>query len=85
MGRRLVSTVDNVIRPLIISHGSDLPFVLVLLGVIGGAVAFGVIGLFLGPVLLAVGYMLVKEWAAYVPAETAAADATALPGGNGPA
>ena len=64
-GFGVVSTVDNVIRPLIISRGADLPFVLVLIGVIGGAIAFGVIGLFLGPVLLAVAYMLVKEWAAY--------------------
>ena len=50
-------------KPIIISRGSDLPFVLVLLGVFGGAVAFGFIGVFLGPVLIAVGYALLKEWA----------------------
>jgi predicted PurR-regulated permease PerM len=61
-GMLVVSTVDNVIKPLIISRGSDLPFVLVLMGVLGGAVAFGFIGVFLGPVLLAVGYALLKEW-----------------------
>jgi predicted PurR-regulated permease PerM len=66
-GIGIVSTVDNVIRPLIISQGADLPFILVLIGVVGGAVAFGVIGLFLGPVLLAVAYVLIKEWAAYTP------------------
>src|SRR5439155_23953840 len=55
-GVLVVSTIDNIIKPLIISHGSDLPFVLVLLGVLGGVVAFGFIGVFLGPVLLAVGY-----------------------------
>ena len=63
-GVLVVSTIDNVIKPLIISRGSVLPFMLVLLGVLGGAVAFGFIGVFLGPVLLAVGYALVIEWAA---------------------
>lgn len=62
-GAGVVSTVDNLVRPLLISQGTELPFILVLLGVIGGAVAFGVIGLFLGPVLLAVGYVLLREWA----------------------
>ena len=68
-GMLVVSTIDNVIKPLIISHGSDLPFVLVLLGVLGGVVAFGFIGVFLGPVLLAVGYGLLQEWAAHRPTE----------------
>jgi predicted PurR-regulated permease PerM len=61
-GGLVVSTVDNVLKPLIISRGSDLPFVLVLLGVLGGVVAFGFIGVFLGPVLLAVGYALLHAW-----------------------
>jgi len=63
-GMLAVSTIDNVIKPLIISRGSVLPFLLVLLGVLGGAVAFGFIGVFLGPVLLAVAYVLLLEWAA---------------------
>ena len=63
-GMFAVSTIDNVIKPLIISRGVDLPFVLVLLGVLGGVIAFGFIGVFLGPVLLAVGYALLIEWAA---------------------
>ncbi len=62
-GMLAVSTIDNVIKPLIISRGVDLPFVLVLLGVLGGVIAFGFIGIFLGPVLLAVGYALLLEWA----------------------
>jgi predicted PurR-regulated permease PerM len=66
-GTLVVSTIDNIIKPLIISHGSDLPFVLVLLGVLGGAIAFGFIGVFLGPVLLAVGYELLKNWARHRP------------------
>ena len=63
-GALVVSSVDNVLKPMIISRGSDLPFILVMLGVFGGVVAFGFIGVFLGPVLLALGFVLVKEWAA---------------------
>jgi predicted PurR-regulated permease PerM len=73
-----VSTIDNVIKPLIISRGAVLPFLLVLLGVLGGAIAFGFIGVFLGPVLLAVGYALLTEWVAsraVEPAAPSAADA----------
>ena len=66
-GGLVVSMVDNFIRPMIISHGSDLPFVLVLIGVLGGVAAFGLIGLFLGPVLIAVGYILLRQWAADAP------------------
>ena len=53
---------DNVLRPYLISRGSDLPLILVLFGVVGGAVTFGVLGLFLGPSVLAVGYELIREW-----------------------
>lgn len=70
-GGLIVSSVDNVIRPLIISQGSDLPFILVLLGVLGGLVAFGFIGIFLGPVLLALGFAMIKEWAGDPPVEAA--------------
>ncbi|HEX5806645.1 MAG TPA: AI-2E family transporter [Macromonas sp.] len=60
----LVSTVDNIIKPFIISRGSQLPFLVVFLGVLGGVLAFGVIGVFLGPALLAIGFRLVLEWTA---------------------
>lgn len=60
----LVSSVDNVVKPWLISQGSDMPFILIFLGVIGGALAFGFIGVFLGPTLLAVGFRLVEEWIA---------------------
>ena len=53
---------DNALKPWLISRGSDLPLILILFGVVGGAVAFGVLGLFLGPTLLAVGYELIREW-----------------------
>ena len=59
-----VSSIDNVVKPWLISQGSDMPFLLIFFGVIGGAVAFGFIGAFLGPTLLAVGYRLVMEWSA---------------------
>jgi len=61
-GLLVISMVDNVLKPMIISHGSHLPFMLVLLGVLGGAAAFGFVGIFLGPTLLAVGYRMVNEW-----------------------
>jgi predicted PurR-regulated permease PerM len=58
-----ISSADNVIRPWLIARGADLPLLLTLLGAIGGVLAFGFLGLFLGPVLLAVGYTLIKDWA----------------------
>jgi len=63
-GLLVVSGVDNILRPYLISLGTNLPFILILLGVIGGMLAFGFIGLFIGPSLLAVGYSLVREWGA---------------------
>jgi predicted PurR-regulated permease PerM len=57
-----VSSVDNVVKPWLISQGSDLPFILIFFGVLGGALMFGFIGVFIGPTLLAVGYRLVVEW-----------------------
>jgi predicted PurR-regulated permease PerM len=58
-----VSTVDNFVKPWLISKGSDMPFILILFGVLGGALTFGFVGIFIGPTLLAVGYRLVQEWA----------------------
>jgi predicted PurR-regulated permease PerM len=60
----IVSSVDNVIKPYLISHGSNLPFILILFGVLGGVAAFGFIGVFLGPTLLAVAFRLLQEWTA---------------------
>ena len=77
-GALVVSSIDNVLKPLIISRGSNLPFVLVMLGILGGVVAFGFIGVFLGPVLLALGFALLKEWA--VLADDAAAQPQAETG-----
>lgn len=57
-----VSSADNFVRPWLISLGSPLPLLLVLLGVLGGVIAFGFLGLFLGPTLLALGHALILEW-----------------------
>ena len=53
---------DNVIRPLLIKRGADLPLLLIFAGVIGGLIAFGIVGIFIGPVLLAVVYTLLTAW-----------------------
>jgi predicted PurR-regulated permease PerM len=60
----LLSTFDSVLRPLLIRKGAHLPLVLLLGGVIGGLIAFGLVGIFLGPVVLAVGYTLLQSWMA---------------------
>jgi predicted PurR-regulated permease PerM len=60
----IAGTIDNVVRPFLIRKGAELPILLIFAGVIGGLVAFGIIGLFVGPVVLAVTYTLLKEWVA---------------------
>lgn len=60
----VISGVDNILKPYLISRGGNLPLVVVLLGVLGGLLSFGFIGLFLGPVLLAVMYNLISAWIA---------------------
>jgi predicted PurR-regulated permease PerM len=62
-GVAVVSSADNVIRPLFISQATQTPLLLVFFGVIGGIVAFGLIGVILGPVILTVAMVLWKEWA----------------------
>jgi len=57
-------TLDNFLRPILIRMGADLPLLLILAGVIGGLIAFGLIGIFLGPTILAVGYTLLRAWIA---------------------
>ena len=63
-GTFVVSGIDNVLRPYFISIGSNLPFIIVLMGVIGGIIGFGFIGIFIGPTLLALAYTLLLEWSA---------------------
>jgi predicted PurR-regulated permease PerM len=58
----LTTSMDNILRPILIKRGADLPLVLILAGVLGGLVAFGLVGLFVGPVILAVTYTLLVAW-----------------------
>jgi predicted PurR-regulated permease PerM len=58
----IVSTLDNFLRPMLIRMGADLPLLLIFVGVIGGLLAFGLVGIFVGPVVLAVVYTLLKAW-----------------------
>lgn len=61
-GAVLVSGSDNIVRPLLIQRGSAMPLGLIILGVFGGLVAFGFLGLFIGPALLAVAHGLLRAW-----------------------
>jgi predicted PurR-regulated permease PerM len=58
----VVGTLDNILRPLLIKKGADLPLLLVFAGVVGGLISFGLIGIFVGPVVLAVAYSLFGVW-----------------------
>jgi predicted PurR-regulated permease PerM len=60
----IVGTLDNFLRPILIKKGADLPLLLILVGVIGGLIAFGLIGIFVGPLVLAVSYTLLTAWVA---------------------
>ena len=58
----VVISLDNLLRPVLIKKGADLPILLILAGVIGGLLAFGLVGIFLGPAVLAVSYTLLQTW-----------------------
>jgi predicted PurR-regulated permease PerM len=62
----VAGTMDNFLRPVLIKRGADLPLLLIFAGVIGGLLSIGLIGLFIGPVILAVSYTLLGEWIAQV-------------------
>jgi predicted PurR-regulated permease PerM len=63
-GLLVISSSDNVVRPLLIKRGVEMPLSIVIIGVFGGFVAFGFLGLFIGPVLLAVGLVMLRAWRA---------------------
>jgi predicted PurR-regulated permease PerM len=76
----LTGAFDNIVRPWLIKRGADLPLVLIFAGVLGGLIAFGIMGLFIGPVILTVAYTLLARWVsdgelAESPAASASADA----------
>jgi predicted PurR-regulated permease PerM len=58
----VVTPLDNILRPILIRKGLDLPLILIFAGVIGGLIAFGLVGIFVGPVILAVGHTLLVAW-----------------------
>jgi predicted PurR-regulated permease PerM len=58
----VISSIDNFVKPVLIARGAGIPILLIALGVIGGVLVFGFIGIFLGPVLLALGQMLLTRW-----------------------
>ena len=63
----IVATMDNFLRPILIRKGADLPLLLIFAGVIGGLLSFGLVGLFIGPVVLAITYKLLHAWIDEVP------------------
>lgn len=63
-GALAVNWIDNLVRPLVISSVAKIPFLFALFGVLGGLAAFGLIGLFVGPVILAILFALLREWSA---------------------
>ena len=69
-----ISSVDNFVKPILISRTSSLPLLLIVVGVFGGVLVFGFIGLFLGPTLLALGQVLIREWLIHADDEDAATD-----------
>jgi len=58
----VVGTLDNFLRPVLIRQGADLPLLLIFAGVIGGLLSLGLLGIFVGPVVLAVSYTLLEAW-----------------------
>ena len=58
----VAGTMDKFLRPVLIRRGADLPMLFILAGVIGGLIAFGVLGIFIGPTVLAVTYTLLNAW-----------------------
>ena len=66
----IVGSLDNIMRPLLIKQGADLSLLLIFAGVIGGLIAFGLVGIFVGPVVLAVAYTLLEAWMREEPGES---------------
>ena len=79
-GVLVISWVDNLIRPIVISGATKIPFIIIFIGVLGGLTAFGFVGLFIGPVVLAIGLAVWREWISqhknelFAPKEAALAD-----------
>jgi predicted PurR-regulated permease PerM len=65
----VIVSVDHVLKPILIKKGAQLQLLLVFAGIVGGLVAFGLVGIFVGPVVLAVAYMLIAAWVNEGPVE----------------
>lgn len=79
--------IDNVLKPIIIGRSSHVPFILIILGVLGGAAAFGLLGVFVGPTLLAVAHAVLRDWVSEntgAPAAGMQAAAASTPSGPSP-
>ena len=86
-GVGVVGMADNVVKPLLISKGTGMPLIWIMMGVLGGALAFGFLGVFIGPTLLAVAYALLRDWTigSQVEAAQRAQAMAAAPAGSPPA
>jgi predicted PurR-regulated permease PerM len=78
-----VGTLDNFLRPFLIKRGADLPLLLIFAGVIGGLLAFGLLGIFVGPVVLAVTFTLLESWVNETPPEAHSAGEATAPARDG--
>jgi len=79
----VVGTLDNFLRPILIKKGANLPLLLIFTGVIGGLVSFGLIGIFIGPVVLAVAYTLLMAWMEDQPQAAGPGETSNTGGGKG--
>jgi predicted PurR-regulated permease PerM len=57
-----VTLLDNVLKPIVMGHGLKTPMLVIFIGVLGGTIAHGIVGLFVGPIILAVGWELLAAW-----------------------
>ncbi|MCX7897098.1 MAG: AI-2E family transporter [Rhodocyclaceae bacterium] len=78
-GAAVISSVDNFLKPILISKSASLPILLVALGVFGGVLAFGFVGIFLGPVILALARMLIEAWLTPGAEQARSSDSSASP------
>ncbi len=81
----IIVNLDNFLRPWLIRRGADLPLLLIFVGVIGGIISLGLVGIFIGPLLLAVSYTLLNSWLQKEPASESVATQTATVQENPPA
>lgn len=87
-GILVISWVDNLIRPMVISGATKIPFIIIFIGVLGGLTAFGFVGLFIGPVVLAIGLAVWREWISqhkneiFVPQQAVLTDSQVIAGAD---